>query len=77
MNRMIRLFQQKADNALETLSMLRKKPVLSAILLLPADRQDDFESEAAIKLRQECVLKAQAEVWQKAADLLRKEELSK
>lgn len=61
--KMIKLFQQKADNALEALAALRRQP---------KEIQQDFDQTSTA-----LVLKAQAEVWQKAADLLRKEELSK
>ncbi len=65
MNRMIKLFQQKADNKLREYELAKGKTTFG-----PKDYPgvDDLVVS---------VLKAEALTWQKAADLLRKEELNK
>lgn len=66
MNRMIRLFQQKADTALTRLLIERK-------------RQVPIGDDMALKLKESVLLMLTAEhkTWSRAAELLRKEELNK
>ena len=66
MNRMIKLFQIKADNALEKYLQLRSKVVNKAI-------RDWTQDELVESVR----LQTESKVWQRAAELLRKEELNK
>ena len=67
MNKLIRLFQLKADNALERLQAARR---LAGELTISSTGWNENVAEG-IKA------KAETETWQKAADILRKEELSR
>ena len=67
MNRMIRLFQQKADQAFSAYIKNRNGALGSAKI-------DSPEWQAAVARGIE--LKTKADAWQRAADLLRKEEIS-
>jgi hypothetical protein len=67
MNTLIRLFQLKADNALERFQVARRQ---ACKLTIPSTEWNENVAEG-IKA------KTEAETWQKAADILRKEELSR
>lgn len=69
-NRMIKLFQQRSDQAYEKYLLVRSKAAESHGAV-----NDTGEWQAAII--DGARLKAQYEVWSKAAELLRKEELNK
>lgn len=68
MNRMIRLFQTKSNVAFEKYVQNRDNAIKQA-------RIDTPEWNAAVQRGSS--LKAEYETWQKAADLLRKEELTR
>lgn len=74
MNRMIALFQRRADEALKNYTLIRAR--------LKAMEVANVIPEALVKESQILDYKAtkhavELQVWQKAADLLRKEELNK
>jgi hypothetical protein len=71
MNRMIKLFQQRSDQAYEKYLANRKLLVEAN----PSVKMDSPEWTAAVVRGAD--LKGRYETWAKAADLLRKEELSK
>ena len=66
MNRMIRLFQSKADVALEKYLQHRAKVINQPIV--------DWTKDALVEGAR---LQTESKVWQRAAELLRKEELNK
>lgn len=66
MNRMIRLFQSKADLALEKYLQHRAKVINQPIV--------DWTKDALVEGAR---LQTESKVWQRAAELLRKEELNR
>lgn len=66
MNRMIRLFQVKSNAAFEKYLLERKK-----LRPLPVE---DFPAIQDVAV---AVLKCESDIWAKAAELLRKEELNR
>lgn len=84
MNRMIKLFQQKSNRKFDEYLLAKKKSLSDTV------RDDHSNHRHAVTLGQQqdkgyptiqdvvcSVLKAESACWAKAADLLRKEELSK
>jgi hypothetical protein len=74
MNRMIALFQRRADLALKNYTITRSK-----VYGLPTEgNRTNAQEETVKKLDYEATkLSVELSCWQKAADLLRKEELNK
>ncbi len=70
MNRMIRLFQSKADLALEKYLQHRAKVINQSI----AEATVDWTKDALVEGAR---LQTESKVWQRAAELLRKEELNR
>ena len=68
MNRMIKLFQQKSNKKFDEYLLAKKNAVTH-----PENFADAFPLPQVLC----AVLKAESDVWAKAAELLRKEELSK
>lgn len=73
MNRMIKLFQQKSNRKFDEY-LLAKKKSLSPEAPQLAEGNKSWPTMRDILLS---TLKAESDCWAKAADLLRKEELSK
>jgi hypothetical protein len=71
MNRMIKLFQQKSNRKFDEYLLAKKKSLSEGVTRPPPS-----EIFPTIKDITCAVLKAESEVWAKAAELLRKEEMS-
>lgn len=78
MNRMIKLFQQKSNRKFDEYLLAKKKSLSEGV---PNNRGDTIKTPPlpypSIHDIVCSVLKAESDCWAKAADLLRKEELSK
>jgi hypothetical protein len=71
-NRLTKLFQQKSNRAFDQYLLARKKSLSEG-----AQRPEPHELYPTIKDMACAVLKCESDTWAKAAELLRKEELSK
>jgi hypothetical protein len=80
-NRMIKLFQQKSNRKFDEYLLCKRKSLSEYVKDLPVSQAaKDAKSVATYPSIQDvmcAVLKAESDTWAKAAELLRKEELSK
>jgi hypothetical protein len=82
MNRMTKLFQQKANRAFDQYLLCKKKSVSDLITEVPVVKESFAAAQAnanypGILDVAAAVLKAESDTWAKAAELLRKEEMNR